>query len=197
MPTPEIIVITGPDGSGKSTACEKLIPLLKDAVSVSIWDSMLKTGKFAKEPLVEYLGELDQVARTLLLFHAMRNSLDLALKQKPEVILVDGYFYKYAASELTYGTKMEVIRGAALGFPRPSFTLFLEVDPKEASERKTSQSAYESGEEFISFQEKMLRSWKLIEAEYGPWRKISTKGGAQKVVDEIIRELKARGLCGK
>ena len=197
-----IVVITGPDGSGKTTACTGAALKLaaqfgKNSIGcANIWDSMIATGTFKKEAVVRYLSSLSGPARTLFLFHAMRHSVDLALAKEPRLLLVDSYFYKYAATELAYGTPENIVRGAALGFEKPALTLHLDVELEVALKRKTETTKYESdGGDFIQFQKSMQVHWKQLEAEHGPWIHISSCETAEAALTKVVAVIDRAGVC--
>ncbi len=197
-----MVVITGPDGSGKSTACKGAALKLteqfgKDSIGcASIWDSMTATGNFKKEAVVRYLSTLGGPARTLFLFHAMRHSVELALAKAPKLLLVDSYFYKYAASELAYGTTPSIVAGAVAGFEKPALTLYLDVDADAALKRKGQTSEYESaGGNFLNFQKSMQAHWKQLEAEHGPWIHISSCETAEATLTKVVAAIDRAGVC--
>jgi thymidylate kinase len=205
------VVITGPDGSGKSTACSAVSESLKtefNSVAVcSIWDALAGQSVFSsKQGVGEYLTTLSGEARTLFLCHAMLQSLELALKKNTELVLIDGYFYKYVVSELAYGVPMDIIRGATLAFPKPRCTFYLNVTPEEAWKRKTrgssGTSAYERGkgsdteEAFLHFQNQMHAKWSEVQAAWGPWKELVNQDPpsvAQAIETECLRLRGARG----
>lgn len=181
--------MTGPDGSGKSTA----IAGIRDALGareVSIWDGM---GPFpSRRDAMAYLLDNDGPSRLLLLFHAMARALDLGRRSGAELLLVNGYWYKYAVSELGQGVPLPVVLGAAAGFPVPERTLCIDVDPATALRRKGEVSAYEQGKEasFLRFQASLRPWWARIEAETGPWSHLDGTLPADAVRDALLRELR-------
>ncbi|MBI3557176.1 MAG: hypothetical protein HY074_13005 [Deltaproteobacteria bacterium] len=197
-----MVVVTGPDGSGKSTACKGAAMRLEEQFgkgtigAASIWDSMTATGAFKKEAVVRYLSALGGPARTLFLFHAMRHSVELALAKAPRLLVVDSYFYKYAASELAYGTASSIVRGAAVGFEKPALTLYLDVEVAAALKRKKETSQYESdGGDFLKFQKSMQAHWKQLEAEHGPWIHISSCETAEATLTKVVAAIDRAGVC--
>ncbi|MBI3544191.1 MAG: hypothetical protein HY075_13050 [Deltaproteobacteria bacterium] len=195
-----MVVVTGPDGSGKSTACAAVVAALqskygKESVaSANIWDSM--EGNFDKEAVVRYLGELDGAARVLFLFHALKHSVDLAQAKEPKLLLVDSYFYKYAAAEFTYGTAPKLVLGAAAGFEKPELTICLDLDAETALQRKGDSSRYESGGgKFTEFQKKMRTHWAVLESQYGPWTHVPAADAPEVVAAKVIAHIEAAGLC--
>jgi thymidylate kinase len=193
---PSLIVVTGPDGSGKSSVIAEMIRSLNlkhgegFAVSASVWDSMLAFKSFRKEDVEKYLGGLSSPSRALFIFHALSNSLNMAQSGKARVIFSDGYFYKYAATELAYGVDPEAIRGACVSFQKPDYTFFLEISPEEAFARKEKVTHYEGGEKFVEFQKKAIRYWAELEKTYGPWIHLGHQTGIQERADQILKHVK-------
>ena len=80
-----IVAITGPDGSGKSTAAAKVAALLDAkhgagaARVASAWDAVAASGLFpSREAVSRYFTGLEPQARCLFILHAMSQSLALA-----------------------------------------------------------------------------------------------------------------------
>lgn len=197
----KLIVVTGPDGSGKSTICERVHRSLSAEKGegflevASVWDSIAASGVLTKPAAVSYLSGLKGTARAWFIFHSLRNSIDLAKKKNPAVILIDGFFYKYLVSERAYRTSPEVLEGIAPGFEAPDRVFFLEVSPETAWARKGTSSAYEGGgtavqrEDFLKFQALQARLWDETEKKYGPWTHLPCGPAAEEHADRIAREI--------
>jgi thymidylate kinase len=196
------IAITGPDGSGKSTVCARVREALDSrfgrgsCAEVSIWDllgdSRIKPPFSSKEEAARYLGDLDGSSRTLFLFHAMSRALQLAERTPAKILLLNGYWYKYAVSELGYGVPTHTVEGAARGFAKPDQTFFLEVTPHTAAARRSESTRYESGLEqndFVAFQTRLALHWGQIEEANGPWEHVSTQPTADAVAAEITQRI--------
>jgi len=206
-----LVAITGPDGSGKSTACFKVAALLDErfgagsARVASPWDAVWASGLFpSRESVQKYFKELDSHARTLFILHAISHSLALAKREGPRFLLLDGYFYKYVASELAYGAPEPVALAACQGFETPSHVFYLTVDPATALKRKSAASSYESGgaegrEAFLEFQRRTSRSWDLLELRFGPWHHLSPFNSPDETARQIFERLtsEAKEPCEK
>ena len=200
------IVITGPDGSGKSTACSQVRELLTarlgagSVAEVSVWDSLaeqegIRPAFDSQKEAARYLGDLDGTSRTLFIFHALARAVQLAQRKQPQVLLLNGYWYKYAVSEIGYGVDPEFVLGAASGFAPPSHVFCLDIDPATAWERRQSATGYEQGgtsaggserERFLGFQTKLRQAWAGIEAQTGlHWEHLSALAPAEQVASEI------------
>jgi len=200
-----IIAITGPDGSGKSTAATGAAALLDSthgpgsARVASVWDAVAASGLFpSREAVTRYFTGLEPQARCLFILHAMSQSVALARKSSARFILVDGHFYKYAASELAYGTPEATVLGACQSFERPDRVCYLGIDPESAWARKKETSTYERGgadgrDSFLEFQSRMLRAWDLLEARFGPWHHLSPFGSPEETANAIVEAISKKG----
>jgi thymidylate kinase len=208
---PLLIAITGADGSGKSTACAAVRARLAERLGaeavaeVSVWDCLSEQAGVMPafrnpEEASRYLVDLDGTSRTLFIFHALARALQLGLRKQPRVVLLNGYWYKYAVSEIGYGVDPEFVLGAALGFARPAHVFCLDVDPATAWERRLRASRYEQGaaaadataggagerERFVRFQQKLASAWSGIEAQTGlAWEHLSALEPADEVAGRI------------
>lgn len=198
--TPLLIAVTGPDGSGKSTACSSASRLLSEKLGpgavaeVSVWDALrpipgIQTPFGSRREAEAYLAALDGPSRTLFIFHALRRSLQLALASSARVLLLNGYWYKYAVSELGYGVDEDVVRGAARAFPRPGGVFFLDIDPETAWERRRVSTRYEGGGDasgFLAFQRRLRPVWeRLRSVEAPPWVTLSALDAPETVARRI------------
>lgn len=150
----KLIVVTGPDACGKDTQTELLNDYLKQngyhSQRLSIWDSFQDfhgvgdpqtLQKVVQTFLLRFSGE----SRSLFLTSCLKNSLAKILPST-EIAIFNGYFYKYWASELSYGVDpilwSERLKGL---FPQPDLTFFLDCPPDVALLRRERWSDYESG----------------------------------------------------
>lgn len=179
------VVLTGPDGSGKSTLCANTSRLLeaylgsRTVACVSVWDATLASNLFAsKTAVVDYLNDLDGYTRTLFIYHALSRSIDLAQRKRPKYILIEGFWYKYAVTEIGQGVKQRDVLSASEAFAAPDLTFYLDINPEDAWTRKAKASSrsqvshYEQGlstqsgdtaERFLKFQKKLIPIWREIE----------------------------------
>lgn len=185
-----LICVTGPDGSGKSTQVELLTRALAtrghSVLPCGIWDLFEQGGEVrpfeSKQDIDRYLGALDGTSRAFFLFHAMYGALDRALRERPDVVLLNAYWYKYFATEIAHGTAQERLLPLVSVFPRPERTFYLKLDPRTALGRKKRLSGYETGfrgaEGFLPFQAKAHRALESLADE---WRVIDGRGSIEEI----------------
>lgn len=176
MSFPKIVCITGMDGTGKSTLIRSLKPDFPNAQIATIWDAFTQSDNGlafeSKQAIDEYLCRQGPDARLMFLAHAMKQALDIALMTNPELLFVNGYYYKYFASELALGAPLKLVKALAKAFPTPDLVLHLELPIALAAARKTRWSRYECGlqqtpsqEGFVGFQQKVKPNWKYFETD--------------------------------
>jgi len=203
MREPAVIAVTGPDGSGKSTLCARLSEAL-GAARVSVWDAMASSGLFATRGAVaEYFQDLDGPSRTLFIYHALSRSMDLAARSGARILLVEGYWYKYAVTEIAYGVDPKFVEAAASAFQKPLLTIRLDVAAEESWSRKSAPTAYESGDaeapgvpseaRYVAFQSRLRPIWESLEGRHGPWARVPA-GASPEVSLEFALERCRRAL---
>lgn len=201
------IVLTGPDGTGKSTLCESLQKKLPGKVLISSpWDAMSLMSSAnsnnllnSKESIQTYLKSSDQSSRIYFLFHAISRSEQYAKSQNPDLLLFDGYWFKYAVAEMARGGNKELIMKVAELFKKPDLVFYLDIEPQVALTRKKQPSMYESGgatdnkaEEFLKFQSSMYNYWSDLKKEM-KWLSIDSRENFEivekNILDKINHEL--------
>lgn len=197
------IVLTGPDGTGKSTLCDYLQKTLSEKVIVSSpWDVMEVMNAAnpesilrSKENIQQYLKTSDQNSRIYFLFHAICRSQQKALELKPDILLFDGYWYKYAVAEMARGADLKMIMKVAELFSIPDLVLFLDIEPQQALARKKVPSMYESGGatqnrevEFLKFQSEMYTYWKKLKSEF-KWKVVDSREDLETVKKMIMEQI--------
>ena len=204
MSPPTLCVITGPDGTGKTTLVSALVRALNHAhgdghaTTVRIWDSL--ADLLSVEQARRYLATVGHRSRATLLLHGISRALDLGEAAGAQVLVIDGYWYKYMVSELAHGTSPAVFAGCAEAFPTPDLAVYLDLPIEVALARKTGISDYERGldaeagteaQAFVAFQERMQSRWAAIEADVGPWVHLSSTQPVETLVDAVLARLPA------
>ncbi len=205
---PKLICVTGIDGSGKSTLVNKLNEEIKNSKIVTIWDLMKKPSlrecfSFkSKEDIDRYLEQLHHPARALFMFHCLAEPMTLAFEEAKEkgteVLLLDGYWFKYAASEIAFGANPDEIRGLAKVFPDPDLVLYIEIDSKVALSRKKTFSGYEGGYDpgrteqgFIDFQSRSHQMMKMLVQN----QKVKVLNGLDSVENKLLLSMQEIAQC--
>tara|TARA_B100001964_G_scaffold199678_1_gene226164 strand:+ start:993 stop:1634 length:642 start_codon:yes stop_codon:yes gene_type:complete len=200
--TPRVICITGPDGSGKTTQMIKIAEELghrggQKVIPVTIWDLLLdpvsKNKLMFRTPsdVDAYLQILNPIARGLFLYHCFYQALELAKNRKPDILIVNSYWYKYYATEVAHGGDPDQLLRLADIFPQPDVTIYLHVTPEEAFHRKAELSGYETGfakprskEAFVKFQTRAQKALGDLASRYN-W--LSTNG--TDTIDQITSSI--------
>jgi thymidylate kinase len=207
MSDPTAICMTGGDGSGKSTQIDCLTKFFEQrkiaTAAVSVWDAFTDPAVVAAMPIADpsdiyrYLKLLGPNSRPHFLFHALHLSLERALERRPQVLLLDGYWYKYFAAEIAHGADPAVLRSLAAAFPEPNVTFHLAIGPQDALRRKFHHSDYESGygddaQAFLDFQEGVQHVLIGLAMEFG-WIDIEAQQPPEEVTKIITFQLEERG----
>jgi thymidylate kinase len=200
---PPLLCVTGPDGAGKTTQIERLVARLENdakrkVAAVTIWDLLLdpstrpKVGFKSPGEVDDYLSMLHPISRALFCFHCLYQALELARSREPELLLVDGYWYKYFATEIAHGGDPVALRKIASIFPEPAMTFYLTLSPTEAYGRKATLSGYETGfdegkkaEAFHEFQRVSGRVLEELAREF-EWRRLDGTETIEALTDEIV-----------
>jgi thymidylate kinase len=205
---PKLICVTGPDGAGKTTQIARIAEALskrgkKKIVAMTIWDMLLdpstreRVGFKSPLELDSFLEILRPMARMLFLSHCLYEALDLAIARKPDVILANGYWYKYWATEVAHGGDPEAMLDLMKVFPEPVLTFCLDVSADEAFKRKAKLSGYETGfaaertlEAFTAFQARARPSLERL-AEEKQWIRLDGTEPASALSETIVKRIDA------
>jgi thymidylate kinase len=196
------IVFTGTDGAGKSTQISRTLARLAErgltAQRYDKWDAYDRARfpecRFVREPLEDLrrcIAEMEGDSRAMFLFWIIATTLkDLGTC---DVDILDGYWYKHGASELTLGCSRQLISALGAALPAPDHVLYLRVDPERALARKPELTRYECGrdpelspERFLSHQHRLraiLDDW----ARAYEWTVIDANRGADQVSADVDR----------
>ncbi|MBF0548372.1 MAG: hypothetical protein HQM08_28310 [Candidatus Riflebacteria bacterium] len=203
---PPIICLTGVDGCGKSTHIKRLRERIqlekgKKCEILSVWD-ITNLPKYQTHPFISdrtvihrYLASLHSPARALFILHALMESLDSILEKKPDIILAEGYWYKYILTETLHFQNSELLFKFAEAFPLPSKVVLLDVPPEDVWERKPTVTLYECGfsepsrDSFIAFQS-LLRKIMIEFCKHKGWKAIDARPPQDDVASEIWKQIK-------
>jgi dTMP kinase len=173
-------------------------------IEVSVWDFLEEGAPFgSKAETLAHVATLEGIDRMRTIFALFRRSLELRLGQDGPLFILNGYWYKYAASELAYGVSAAAIAAAVADFPAPCSTFFLDLSPEEAWFRKGSGSTYErglmrggpaqenadAGRQFVDFQRRIRPHWEALQRQHGPWTRISAAPSPERVLATIEASL--------
>lgn len=190
----KLIVITGADGTGKSTLIKQLSLTLESCYCANIWDLLQQSNNTlpfkSKQDIDSFLCALTPDSRFLFLAHALRFSVDKALQSEAKIILMDSYYYKYFASELALGANPILVRSVLDSFPEPDLVFELIVPLTEVMNRKENFSRYECGladiahkDLFEKFQQKVYGEWKGFSFKH------HVKVNAMQTVEQVTEEV--------
>ncbi len=164
----KFIVITGPDASGKDTQIERMSSHLKSrgltAQTLSIKNSLQDFAEVAdiktlNSILNVFLIKFEPQARSHFLLSLLKNSI-AKINPNCDVVLYNGYWFKYLASESAYGVEKSFWEKNIESFPKPDLVIGLKASWESCKLRRSQWSAYEKGQALIassleSFQTKM------------------------------------------
>lgn len=198
----QTLCLTGIDGCGKSTQA----PLLAAALearglrvrSVAVWDllaqaelrSCLAPG--GAGPIREYLARVSSPARCLFVAHALWESFQRARDAGGDLLLLVGYWPKYAAVEAGLGTPGALLQDLGSFFPDPDRTLWLDLPVSQAASRREAFTRYECGgrepgvRSFVDFQEGCrgrLEEWAFSRG----WIRVEGLGDPEEVTGALLR----------
>jgi phosphohistidine swiveling domain-containing protein/thymidylate kinase len=201
-----IVCVTGGDGAGKSTQIAAVIQALartgQAACEVTIWDALSDDTMRDRIPfesradVYRYLELLTPTSRIHFLFHALQLAIDLAAAKGADILLLNGHWYKYLATEAAHGGDPHVLRALTAGFPEPDQTFYLSITPAEALNRKTRRSDYESGygdeAEFIEFQRRSRQVLDDLATELG-WTQLDGTACPDQLTEAILKGMAEEG----
>lgn len=177
---------------------------LPGARAVTVWDLLLNPNTQSYLPFKsprevdDYLSLLTPISRAYFLLHCLKTALDLAEAERPPFVLVDGYWYKYMATEMAHGANRREILSLVEGFPGPDLNIFLEVSGDQSAARKEVYSGYECGfaeernaETFAEFQEGVRAALDELMEDEVPFR-VDTSEGPAEVTQQVLRFIKRR-----
>ncbi|MFI5419880.1 MAG: dTMP kinase [Nitrososphaerales archaeon] len=180
-----LIVIEGPDGSGRSTQIQSIITKL-ESDGHAVVNTGLKRSELIGQGILEAKQKLPLGKKTLTLFYAADFVEQLEHKIIPAlqagyVVLADRYIYTLIARSIVRGLSSRWSHDLFGFAPKADLVFYLDVKPNELFHRVFqkygSLDYYESGadiglsddlyDSFIVYQQKMAREFTLMAKQYG------------------------------
>ncbi len=149
----KIITLIGADASGKDTQIAHLKNYFesnqKNVQVITIWDSLIdfaeiKDKRILQETIETFLLKFEPHARSFFLMSCLKNSLEKMDRNK-DIVLLNGFYHKYWASELTYGVESELWQKNANVFGDSHQIFYLKTPTQTCLLRKNHWSKYEQG----------------------------------------------------
>ena len=179
-----LIVLEGPDASGRSTQIEMLTEKL-EADGYAVLNTGLNRSELISQGILEAKRNISLGKRTLAMFYAADFADQLERKIIPAlqagyVVLADRYIYTLMARNTVRGITRRWssnLYGFALV---PDMTFYVDVDPHILVHRvfakRQSLDYYESGadmglaedmfDSFITYQQKLAKEFKILRKKY-------------------------------
>jgi dTMP kinase len=179
-----LIVIEGPDASGRSTQIEMLTTKL-EADGYAVLNTGLNRSDLISKGILEAKRNVSLGKRTLALFYAADFADQLEHKIIPAlqagyVVLADRYIYTLMARNTIRGIKRKWSSDLYTFALVPDMTFYIDVDPfilvHRVFEKRQSLDYYESGadmglsddmfESFITYQQKLAKEFAVLKKKY-------------------------------
>jgi dTMP kinase len=179
-----LIVVEGPDASGRSTQIDTLTSRL-EADGFAVLNTGLKRSDLIGEGILEAKRNVSLGKRTLALFYAADFADQLEHKIIPAlqagyVVLADRYIYTLIARNTVRGIKRNWSSDLYSFALVPDLVFYLDVDPfklvHRVFEKRLSLDYYESGadlglsddmfESFILYQSKLANEFSYLKKQY-------------------------------
>jgi dTMP kinase len=177
-----VVAVVGGDGAGKSTlSCllaERLSAAGIPARRVDRWDIVGDPSY----PTASCLTPVPRQARScaarmsgqprllFLLWAATLALTDHETGFPGDVVLLDGYWMKHAASEVAYGADPDWVEAVAAGLPAADVVAYLRLDPRVAWRRKEGKPLpYECGMDLSCRRASFLAHQSAIQGVLDRW----------------------------
>lgn len=147
----KIIAVVGGDGAGKTSAAQLVSSTFRPELCVrqiDKWDVLDKIQhpeyRFLLSDLALFrrcVSDMPEITRTLFLFWMLHGTFTPSATRGADLIVLDGYWPKHAASEIIYSGRHDLVEMLISIMPAPTLTLMLDVDPAVAYERRVADKA--------------------------------------------------------
>lgn len=176
-----MIAFAGCDGAGKTAQVRLLRERLAQrgyaTTVLDKWD-VLDHERFPEcrfigvelDELKQCMASMPGVSRALMLFWTLAITLARPrADDEAHVYLLDGYWMKHAAAEIELGCDAAWIHATVRQLPAPALTLYLDVTPEVAAQRKTSFNLMECGLRPERGREQFLQHQRRLRGHLGRW----------------------------
>lgn len=203
----KMIAVVGCDGAGKSSVVRFLRTELSRDYQVKLidkWDvlnsSTYPAYRFMRPELPTLrrcVSDMPEVTRTLFLFWLLHGTLTVKAAEGADIVLLDGYWPKHAASEILLSGRRDLVKCLIDLMPRPELTLFLDVDPAVAYRRRIADTStplvpYECGLDPDCSEARFVQHQSAMRTILGEWcaalgwTRIDASPDRTKVLDAVL-----------
>ena len=144
-----------------------------------------------------YLKLLSPVSRTHFLFHALHLALERAWERKPNVLLLNAYWYKYFATEVAHGGDPSLAAPAGGGvsragphvlpFGQPGGRVGAQVPAQRLRERLPARRA-----DIFAFQRRAHEALDALAVEFS-WSELDGRSSPSEITTTMIQQLEEGG----
>jgi len=177
------VAVVGGDGVGKTTVSKQLAEQMNElgyaARCVDRWDIVANPAYPSACFLTNDIRHIRRCvanmppnARFLFLLWSMSLALsaDVAHRSDDEIVVMDGYWMKHAASEVAYGLNPAWVLSVSSELPAPHVVLRLCLPPEHAWSRKEANLVpYECGMDESCSKESFLQHQRRIQIQLDEW----------------------------
>ena len=209
--------VVGIDGCGKSTQIDLLRPWVEQQFGLptrlirkadifdadTFPDADRFFGCSYRELMYEILPNMKGESRAMFLFYMLATSVCNRPIGEREVAIIDGGWIKHVATEAAMGVDPEWLAQATAFFPRPDFTVMLDIDPETVVQRRKDggygpHAPYECGcridvkdADFIA-QMNATAQYLHQFAQTEGWVVIDARKSARRVFEQMTAALQSR-----
>lgn len=205
-----LIAFAGIDGAGKSTQVNRVYEWLNEegweTEIVDRWD-ILDAEKFPECRFIRSSrsevrvcnSEMEGLGRAMFLFWTISLVLDKVINRDPSrIYLLDGYWMKHAVAEIEFGCDPAWIEATVKALPAADVTIYLDITPEEALNRKLDLTPYECArnpelkhDDFLRHQAKLRQGLQRWAIDFD-WNVVSSMQEPAQVTEQIGACLKNR-----